>query len=64
MKIWEAIDRLQCRKDFLQSECQDCWTEEMEMALSALLLLKDIITVSYDLERVKSDWFIREEDSI
>lgn len=43
MKRLEAIERLKFRKGFLQSQCEDCWTEEMEMALSALILVNHLI---------------------
>lgn len=34
----EAIELLKERKRFLKETCDCCWTEEMEMALQALIL--------------------------
>ena len=54
MTLNEAIELTEIRKKMVQSQCEDCWSEDAEIGLQCMYVVRDLLK-SMDKELVFCD---------
>lgn len=44
MKLSEAIELTEIRKKMVKAQCEDCWTDDAEIALQCMYMVRDLYT--------------------
>lgn len=51
MTLNEAIELTEIRKKMVQSQCESCWSEDAEIGLQCMYLVRDMMELKWELEQ-------------
>lgn len=51
MTLNEAIELTEIRKKMVQAQCESCWSEDAEIGLQCMYLVRDMMELKWELEQ-------------